>query len=175
MQKKMLNNENERFKQDDDRTTIRIGGLEISMTEEKRGTLIEKLSKWRDESTKLFICCLIAGLLSLIPFENAGTIVTKGQEWVQSIQVKIETNKQLKQERIEKEKAEKAIREAEKTGEIVLAKAKGMVTTFGMITLIISVSFLLFCLFTNNSENFSRAVMCVISSIVITVISLMLP
>lgn len=85
------------------------------MTEAEKGVLLEKLSTWKSKLVKLCICLVIAGLLSLIPFGTVGkSLITRGQEWVQSIQVEIEANKQLKQEQIEKEKAEKAAKEAER-------------------------------------------------------------
>lgn len=187
MQKEMLNNGKSGLEQDNNRTTIRVGGLEISMTEEKRGALIEKLSKWRDEATKLFICCLIAGLLSLIPFENVGkAIVTKGQEWVQDIQIEM----QLRQERIEKKKAEKAIREAEKaaekaketeeisTEEIVNEAAKhlkGMIRILGVIMMFISIISIAFSLCANNSDSFAEAVAFFTIGTIISLVGVLLP
>lgn len=100
---------------DTSKTVFKLNGFEVSMTEAEKGVLLEKLSTWKSKLVKFAICLVIAGLLSLIPFGTVGkSLITRGQEWVQSIQVEIEANKQLKQEQIEKEKAEKAAKEAER-------------------------------------------------------------
>lgn len=100
---------------DTSKTMFKLNGFEVSMTEAEKGVLLEKLSTWKSKLVRLAICLVIAGLLSLIPFGTVGkSLITRGQEWVQSIQVEIEANKQLKQEQIEKEKAEKAAKEAER-------------------------------------------------------------
>lgn len=110
-----IQNENVNPDTSTSKTVFKLNGFEVSMTEAEKGVLLEKLSTWKSKLVKLCVCLVIAGLLSLIPFGTVGkSLITRGQEWIQSIQVEIEANKQLKQEQIEKEKAEKAAKEAER-------------------------------------------------------------
>lgn len=110
---------------DTSKTVFKLNGFEVSMTEAEKGVLLEKLSTWKSKLVKFCVCLVIAGLLSLIPFGAVGkSLITRGQEWVQSIQVEIEANKQLKQEQIEKEKAEKAAKEAERVAQEAEKTAK---------------------------------------------------